>query len=61
MASSAVNLESDDDALIMDTSTNPSPSLRVNSKSMFKKPRRVSGKNRRRRKNNTLLQFGLNL
>ena len=61
MAFSAVNLESDDDALIMDTFTNPSPSLRVNSKSMFKKPRRVSGKNRRRRKNNTLLQFGLNL
>ena len=60
MASSAVNLENNDDALIMDTSTNPSPSLRVNSKSMFKKPRRVPGK-KRRRKNNTLLQFGLNL
>ena len=57
----AVNLESDDDAIIIDTSTKPSPSLRVNSKSKFKKPRRVSGKNRRRRKNNTLLQFGLNL
>ena len=44
MASPAVNLESDDDAVIMDTSTNPSPSLRVNSKSKFKKPKRVSGK-----------------
>ena len=40
----AVNLESDDDAIIIDTSTNPSPSLRVNSKSKFKKPRRVSEK-----------------
>ena len=60
MASSAVNLESNDDALIMDTSTNPSPSLRVNSKSMFKKPRRVSGK-KKNSKNNTVLQFGLNL
>ena len=44
MASLAVNLESDDDAVIMDTSTNPLPSLRVNSKSKFKKPRRVSRK-----------------
>ena len=44
MASPAVNLESDDDAVIMDTSTNPSPSLRVNSKSKFKKLKRVSGK-----------------
>ena len=42
MASPAVNLESDDDAVIMDTSTNPSLSLRVNSKSKFKKPKRVS-------------------
>ena len=45
MASPVVNLESDNDAVIMDTSTNPSPSLRVNSKSMFKKPKKVSGKN----------------
>ena len=37
-------MESDDDAVIMDTSTNPSPSLRVNSKSKFKKPKRVSEK-----------------
>ena len=59
MASLAVNLESDDDAVIMDTSTNPSPSLRVNSKSKFKTPKRVSRK--KERKNNTLLQFGLNL
>ena len=43
MASPTVNLESDDDAVIIDTSTNPSPSLRVNSKSKFKKPKRVSG------------------
>ena len=35
-------MESDDDAIIMDTSTNPSPSLRVNSNSKFKKPKRVS-------------------
>ena len=40
-------MESDDDAVIMDTSTNPSPSLRVNSKSNFKKPKRVSGKNKK--------------
>ena len=40
----AVNLESDDDAIIMDSSTNPSPSLSVNSKLKLKKPRRVSGK-----------------
>ena len=44
MASLAVNLESDDDAIIINTSTNPSPSLRVNSKSKFKKSRRVLGK-----------------
>ena len=50
----------DDDAVIMDTSTNPLPSLRVNSKSKVKKPKRVPRK-KRRRKNNTLLQFGLNL
>ena len=31
----------------MDTSTNPSPSLRVNSKSKFKKPKRVSRKNKK--------------
>ena len=37
-------MESDDDAVIMDTSTNSSPSLRVNSKSKFKKPKRVSRK-----------------
>ena len=37
-------MESDDNAIIMDTSTNPSPSLRVNSKSKFKKPKRVSRK-----------------
>ena len=36
-------MKSDDDAIIMDTSTNPSPSLRVNSNSKFKKPKRVSG------------------
>ena len=59
MTAPAVNFESDDDAVIMDTSTNPSPSLRVNSKSKFKKPKRVSGENKR--KNVTLLQFGLNL
>ena len=47
MASPAVNLESDDDAVIMDTSTNPSPSLSVNSKSKFKKPKRVSGKKKK--------------
>ena len=47
MASPTVNLESDDDAVIMDTSTNPSPSLRVNSKSKFKKPKRVSGKKKK--------------
>ena len=40
-------MESDDNAVIMDTSTNPSPSLRVNSKSKFKKPKRVSGKNKK--------------
>ena len=44
MASPVVSLESYDDAVIMDTSTNPSPSLRVNSKSKFKKPKRLSGK-----------------
>ena len=37
-------MESDDDAVIMDASTNPSQSLRINSKSKFKKPKRVSGK-----------------
>ena len=37
-------MENDDDNVIMDTSTNPSPSLKVNSKSKFKKPKRVSGK-----------------
>ena len=47
MASSTINLESDDDAIIMDTSTNPSPSLRVNSNSKFKKPKRVSGKKKK--------------
>ena len=31
----------------MDTFTNLSPSLRVNSKSKFKKPKRVSGKNKK--------------
>ena len=40
-------MESDDDVVIMDTSTNPSPSLRFNSKSKFKKPKRVSGKNKK--------------
>ena len=40
-------MESDDDAVIMDTFTNLSPSLRVNSKSKFKKPKRVSGKNKK--------------
>ena len=44
MASPAVNLESDDEAIIMDASTNPSTSLRVDSKSKFKKPKKVSGK-----------------
>ena len=43
-------MESDDDAVIMDTSTNPSPSLRVNSKSKFKKPKRVSGKKKTKEK-----------
>ena len=37
-------MESDDDTIIMNTSTNPSPSLRVNSKSKFKKLKRVSVK-----------------
>ena len=40
-------MESDDDAVIMDTSTIPSPSLRVNSKSKFKTPKRVSRKKKR--------------
>ena len=53
-------MESDDDTVIIDTYTNLSPSLRVNSKSKVKKPKRVPGK-KRKRKNNTLLQFGLNL
>ena len=43
-------MKSDDDAVIMDTSTNPSPSLRVNSKSKFKKPKRVSGKKKTKEK-----------
>jgi len=47
VASPAVDLESDDDTVIMDTSTNPSPSLRVNSKSKFKKPKRVSGEKKK--------------
>ena len=62
MASPAVSLESDNDVIIMDTSTNHAPSLRANSKSKFKKPKRVSGeKKKKNRKNNTLLQFRLNL
>ena len=40
-------MESDDDALITDTSTNLSPSLRVNSNSKFKKPKRVSGEKKK--------------
>ena len=44
MVFSAVNLESDYNSVIMDTSTNNSPSLRVNSKSKFKKPKWVSWK-----------------
>ena len=47
MVFSAVNLESDDNAVIMDTSTNHSPSLRVNSKSKFKKPKWVSWKKKK--------------
>ena len=43
-------MKSDDDAIIMDTYTNPSPSLRVNSKSKFKKPKRVSGKKKEKEK-----------
>ena len=35
-------MESDNDAIIMDSSTDPSPSLRVNSTSKFKTPKRVS-------------------
>ena len=55
-------MESDNDAIIMDSSTDPSPSLRVNSTSKFKTPKRVSRvKKKKKRKNNTLLQFGLNL
>ena len=40
-------MKSDNDVVIMDTSTNPSPSLWVNSKSKFKKPKRVSRKNKK--------------
>ncbi|XP_075675148.1 uncharacterized protein LOC142644410 [Castanea sativa] len=54
-ASPAVNLESDDDTTIMDTSTNHSPSLRVNSKSKFKKPKRVSGKNKKEKHHTSIV------
>ena len=46
-------MESDDDAVIMDTSTNPSPSLKVNSNSKFKKPKRVSGGKKKQEKQHT--------
>ena len=46
-------MESDDDAVIMDTSTNPSPSLRVNSNSKFKKSKRVLRKKRKKEKQRT--------
>ena len=42
-------MESDDDVVIMDTSTNPSPSLRVDSNSKFKKPKRVLGKKKQQK------------
>ena len=48
-------MESDDDVVIMDTSTNPSPSLRVNSKSKFKKPKRVSGKNKKEKQHTSTI------
>ena len=46
-------MKSDDDAIIMDTSTNPSPSLRVNSNSKFKKPKRVSREKKKKEKQHT--------
>ena len=48
-------MKSDDDVVIMDTSTNPSPSLRVNSKSKFKKPKRVSGKNKKEKQHTSTI------
>ena len=46
-------MESDDDAVIMDTFTNPSPSLRVYSNSKFKKPKRVSGKKKQQKQHSS--------
>ena len=37
----------------MDTSTNPSPFLRVNSKSKVRKPKRVSGEKKKKEKQHT--------
>ena len=48
-------MESDGDAIIMDTSTNPSPSLRVNSKSKFKTPKRVSRKKNQEKQHTSLV------
>ena len=48
-------MKSDDDVVIMDTSTNPSPSLRVNSKSKFKKPKRVSRKNKKEKQHTSTI------
>ena len=46
-------MESDDDTVIIDTYTNLSPSLRVNSKSKVKKPKRVPGKKKKKEKQHT--------
>ena len=46
-------MESDNDTIIMDTSTNPSPSLRVDSNSKFKKSKRVLRKKKKKEKQRT--------
>ena len=51
-------MESDDDAIIMDSSTNPSPSLRVNSTSKFKTPKTVSrGKKKKKHTSSVWTKF----